>query len=65
DEDRPVALKLCGRVNVGETPSVIVKKGRVAEIATGAPLPRGADAVVMLEYVVQKGNTVLMHRAVS
>jgi molybdenum cofactor synthesis domain-containing protein len=65
DEDRPVALKLCGRVNVGETPSVIAKKGRVAEIATGAPLPRGADAVVMLEYVVQKGNTVLMHRAVS
>ena len=65
DENRPVALKLCGRVNVGETPSVIVKKGATAEIATGAPLPRGADAVVMLEYVVQKGNTVLMHRAVS
>jgi molybdenum cofactor synthesis domain-containing protein len=65
DEDRPVALKICGRVNVGETPSVIVKKGTAAEIATGAPLPGGADAVVMLEYVVQKGNTVLMHRAVS
>jgi molybdenum cofactor synthesis domain-containing protein len=65
DEDRPVALKICGRVNVGETPSVIVKKGTAAEIATGAPLPGGADAVVKLEYVVQKGNTVLMHRAVS
>jgi len=65
DEDRPVALKICGRVNVGETPSVIVKKGTAAEIATGAPLPGGADAVVMLEYVVQKDNTVLMHRAVS
>jgi len=65
DEDRPVVLKLCGRVRVGETPSVIVRKDSSAEIATGAPLPRGADAVVMLEYVVQKGNTVLTHRAVS
>jgi len=65
DEDRPVALKLCGSVRVGETPRVIVKKGSTAEIATGAPLPRGADAVVMSEYVVQKGNTVLIHCAVS
>jgi len=65
DEDRPVALKLCGHVNVGETPSVIVKKGSTAAIATGAPLPQGADAVVMLEQVVQKDNTVFAHRAVS
>ncbi|NIR87947.1 molybdopterin molybdenumtransferase MoeA [Candidatus Bathyarchaeota archaeon] len=65
EEDRPVALELGGSIRVGETPSVIVKRGVAAEIATGAPLPRGADAIVMLEYVVQKGNTVLMHRAVS
>jgi len=65
DEDRPVALKLCGRITVGEAPSVIVEKGTTAEIATGAPLPRGADAVVMLEHVIQKGNIVLMHSAVS
>ncbi|MFB0501242.1 MAG: gephyrin-like molybdotransferase Glp [Candidatus Bathyarchaeia archaeon] len=65
DEDRPVTLKLCGSIRVGETPSVIVEKGATAEIATGAPLPRGADAVVMLEYVAQKGNTVFTHRAVS
>jgi len=50
---------------VGETPSVIVKKGSTAAIATGAPLPQGADAVVMLEQVVQKDNTVFAHRAVS
>lgn len=65
DEDLPIALKLCGSIRVGETSSVIVEKGATAEIVTGAPLPRGADAVVMLEYVVQKDNTVFMHRAVS
>jgi len=65
DEDRPIALKLCGSIRVGETPSVTVEKGAAAEIATGAPLPRGADAVVMLEYVVKKGKIVLLHLAVS
>jgi molybdenum cofactor synthesis domain-containing protein len=65
DEDRPIALKLCGSIRVGESPSVTVKKNATAEIVTGAPLPRGADAVVMLEYVVQRGDTVLIHRAVS
>lgn len=65
EEDHPIALKLCGSVRVGETPSVTVEKGTTVEIVTGAPLPKGADAVVMLEYVVQKNNTVFMHRSVS
>jgi len=65
DEDRSVALKLCGSIRVGENSSVVVEEGETAEIVTGAPLPQGADAVVMLEYVVQKGKTVLTHRAVS
>lgn len=65
DEDQPVNLKLCGQVSVGEAPSVNIEKGMTAEIATGAPIPRGADAVVMLEYAVRKGGTVLVHRPVS
>ncbi|MCK5562569.1 molybdopterin biosynthesis protein, partial [Candidatus Bathyarchaeota archaeon] len=65
EEDRPIALKLCGSVRVGETPKVTVEKGTTVEIVTGAPLPNGANAVVMLEYVVQKNNTVFTHRSVS
>ncbi len=65
DEDRPVGLKLSGSISVGEAPGIIVRKGATVEIVTGAPVPGGADAVVMLEHAVQKGNTVLMHRAVS
>jgi len=65
DEDQPIALRLCGQVSVGEAPRVNVEKGTTAEIATGAPIPRGADAVVMLEYAVRKGDTVLVHRPVS
>jgi len=65
EEDQPIALKLCGSVRVGETPSVTIEKGTTVEIVTGAPLPKGADAVVMLEYVVQKNNTIFTHRSVS
>jgi len=65
DEDRPVALKFCGQVTVGEPPSVAVENRMTAEIATGAPLPKGADAVVMVEYSVRRGDTIFIHRPVS
>jgi len=65
DEDRPVALKLCGRVAVGESPNIVVENGLTAEIATGAPLPKGADAVVMMEHTTQKDDTIFIHRPVS
>ena len=65
DEDRHVTLKLCGRVKVGEPPRVTIEKGTTAETVTGAPLPEGADAVVMFEDTVQKENTVLVHASVS
>jgi len=65
DEDKPIALKLCGQVDVGETPKVKVQKGTASQIATGAPMPEGANSVVMVEYTVQKGEKVLIHSAVS
>ena len=65
DEDHPTTLKLCGRVTIGAPPSVEVEKGTTVETVTGAPLPKGADAVVMLEYVIRRENSVSIHRPVS
>jgi molybdopterin molybdotransferase len=45
----PVALRALGRVYAGETAEIAVETGTCIEIATGAPLPAGADAVVMVE----------------
>jgi molybdenum cofactor synthesis domain-containing protein len=42
-------LKVSGVVSVGEQPQVKVGKGEAVEIVTGAPIPEGADAVVMVE----------------
>jgi molybdopterin molybdotransferase len=45
----PVALRLLGRVYAGETADIEVDTGTCVEVATGAPIPAGADAVVMVE----------------
>ncbi|MCW4016233.1 MAG: molybdopterin-binding protein [Candidatus Bathyarchaeota archaeon] len=64
-EDKPVTLKFCGHVAIGEAPNVVVKKGLIAEIVTGAPLPEGADAVVMVEYTTPREYSVFVHRPVT
>jgi len=65
EENRPVALRLRGTVSIGEAPKVRVQKGTLAEIVTGAPIPEGADAIVMVEYTDKKGDAVLVRQAVS
>jgi len=65
EENRPVALRLVGKVDIGEAPKVRVQKGTLAEIVTGAPIPEGADAVVMIEYTTCRDNSVLIRQAVS
>ena len=45
----PARLRLLDRIYTGQMSSVTLTPGTCAEIATGAPLPAGADAVVMVE----------------
>jgi molybdenum cofactor synthesis domain-containing protein len=65
EEDNPLALRVAGHVVIGEMPTAKVEKGTCVEIVTGAPLPDGADAVVMLEYTNRKNNAVQVYRAVA
>ncbi len=52
-DQSPVALRLAGRVLTGETSETPVVAGTCIEVATGAPLPPGADAVVMVEHTTR------------
>jgi molybdopterin molybdotransferase len=45
----PRALRLIDRIYTAQVSAGLVTPGTCAEIATGAPLPAGADAVVMVE----------------
>ncbi len=46
----PVTLKVVADLPAGVNSNATLKKGQAARIMTGAPLPKGADAVVMVEY---------------
>ena len=45
----PVRLRIVDRIYTGRPSTATVEPGTCAEIATGAPMPAGADAVVMVE----------------
>jgi molybdenum cofactor synthesis domain-containing protein len=47
--EAPRRLRSVGRVFTGEMPAGSVVAGTCVEVATGAPMPAGADAVVMVE----------------
>lgn len=48
-EQMPIALKLGETIGAGDVPTREVRSGECAKIMTGAPLPPGAQAVIMRE----------------
>jgi len=65
DENKPAKLKLCGIVKVGEPTKIAVTRGTAVEIVTGAPIPEGTDAVVMVEQTERKDNNLYVYSAVA
>ncbi len=45
----PVTLSMIGTIAAGAVPDITVGEGQAVRIMTGAPMPPGADAVVMVE----------------
>jgi len=52
-EGIPAYLNVKYEIFMGEEPDFELRKGEVARIATGGMLPKGSDAVIMLEYAQQ------------
>jgi len=65
DENKPAKMKVCGIVNVGEATKIRLAGNESAEIVTGAPIPAGADAVVMMEDIERKSDELCVFVAVS
>lgn len=53
-EDAPVRLRVVEHVPAGAFPSVAVGPGEATRIMTGAPVPEGADGVVMVERTAEE-----------
>ncbi len=58
--DKDSALMLSGTMEAGTSKTFTLQKGNAVRIFTGAPLPEGADTVVMQEKVKRQGETVLI-----
>jgi molybdenum cofactor synthesis domain-containing protein len=56
--DTPGRLRVVGELPAGTAPSTPVGVGEAIRIMTGAPIPDGADAVVMVERTRTDGDTV-------
>jgi putative molybdopterin biosynthesis protein len=65
-EDKPVKLRLNAEVlSTGLEPRETVRPESATTIATGAVVPRGSDAVVMIEYTDEKDGRLLLRRPVA
>jgi len=52
----PVRLRVVGELPAGRAPTVPVGEGEAIRIMTGAPMPTGADAIVMVEHTERVGD---------
>ena len=62
--ESPVRLLVAGELQAGQAPSVAVEAGQAVRIMTGAPIPDGADGIVMVEETALGGDGVLVRREV-
>jgi molybdopterin molybdotransferase len=61
----PTKLRVLGQIKAGGTFEGSVQAGQAVEIMTGAAVPAGADAVVMVEYSSAAGDQVEIRRTVA
>jgi putative molybdopterin biosynthesis protein len=65
-EEVPRSIRLADEtIHTGMVPRTAIGRGTAVAIATGGMMPRGADAVVMVEHVHVRGDELLVSRAVT
>ncbi|KZX17332.1 molybdenum cofactor synthesis domain-containing protein [Methanobrevibacter filiformis] len=68
-DDNPKTFKIIDTVEAGSFSEKTLKNGEAIEISTGAPVPKGSDAIAMVEYSekVQDGpeSEVAIYKSVS
>src|SRR4030042_6244350 len=49
-EKNPAVLRMIGEIQMGQISDIEVKDGEAVKVATGGMVPKGADAVELVEY---------------
>lgn len=61
-QDLPGAFEILGEVRAGESCPFRIGRRQTVEIMTGAPVPDGADQIVMVEHATRDGSTMTTGR---
>jgi molybdopterin molybdotransferase len=61
----PASLLVIAEIPAGTAPDVTISEGQAAEIMTGAAVPPGADAVVMVEHTRRQDDHIEILNSVS
>ncbi len=61
----PIFLTIVGKIFAGEKKKKSIKFGETIAVATGSPLPAGADSVIMIEDVLQNKSTIKITKKVK
>jgi molybdopterin molybdotransferase len=61
----PAELKIVGRSMIGHRPEATVGMSEAVQIATGAPIPAGADCIVPVENSKVEGDLVMLFEAAA
>ena len=65
-EEVPRIVRLASeQIHTGIIPTTVVREGEAVSIATGGMMPRGADAVVMVEHAETRAGALRIARAVT
>lgn len=65
EENKPVKLRVLGKIEAGEWVEDEIRKGEAFEVSTGSMIPKGANAVVMVEFTRETGGFVEVYKAVA
>jgi molybdopterin molybdotransferase len=63
--DTPATLPVVARIPAGRPAERALRAGEAMAIATGGVVPEGADAVIPIEYVVERDNSIQISEPVS
>ena len=62
---KPKNVKRIGKIEIGEVSSLSIHKGEAIRISTGAALPEGADAVIMIEDTEKENNKIIIYNPIA
>jgi len=61
----PKRIKLIGVIEIGEASNLEILRGQGIKISTGAPTPKGAEAVIKIEDTEIEDNTIILYTSLT